>query len=73
MKIKSDQYKYLLGKDKNEISKELGHEFNFYPADIWTFILKINWIGRKKILVLYFNDEKVVKIEILKAYGKFKT
>lgn len=64
------QYQYLLNKDKKQVIKELGEEFNFYPADIWSYRLKKSWFGRKTILLLYFSSNRVCKVEIKKCYGQ---
>lgn len=64
------KFKYLIGKTKKEVSEELGQDFNFYPADFWFYILSKNWLGRIKILLLYFKDEKVYEIKIKITYGK---
>ena len=63
----------LLGKDKKEILSELGQEFNFYPSEVWTYVLHTNWFGRKTALLLFFEDEVVKGIKIKKYYGKIKT
>ena len=62
-----------LGKTKNEIVLELGQEFNYYPSSIWSYFIKTNWLGQNKFLVLYFENEKVIKVEIKSNYGKFKS
>lgn len=63
MKQDKKNYSHLIGADKEKIKELLGEEYNFYPADKWTYILGTNWLGRKKILALYFKDQHVVRVE----------
>ncbi len=65
-------FQELIGKTKNEIISELGNEFNHYPADKWTYYLRSNWMGLKTYLLIYFNENIVDKIEIVKSFGKIK-
>lgn len=53
------ELQYLLHKTKKEIYTEFGFEFNHYPSNVWTFILKTNWLGMKTILTIYFENGKV--------------
>ncbi len=57
-------YLHLLGKTKNEILLEMGIECNHHPAPVWTYQLKRSWLGRKRILVLYFSEDLVEHFEI---------
>ncbi|MDH6250916.1 hypothetical protein M2347_000643 [Chryseobacterium sp. H1D6B] len=68
--MKEDQYKYLLDKTRAQVEKEMGQEFNFYQSDVWTYLLEVKWICRKKILIVEFKNNKAVKIKIKKVYGK---
>ncbi len=69
--MKEQDYQHLLGKTKGQIMEEMEQEFNFYPSDIWTYIIATNWFGRKKILIIFFNDEDlVVNVFIKNMYGK---
>lgn len=61
----------LLNKSKNEIIEEMGQEFNFYHQNVWIYILKISWFGRKKIMLLFFKEKKVSEIKIKYIYEKF--
>lgn len=63
----------LFGKSKKEIVEELGQEFNYYPERIWTFQIKKYWWGQKRFLILYFEEEKVVKVKMKRVYGKINT
>jgi hypothetical protein len=72
-RTKKHNYQYLIGKSKDQIVKEMEEEFNFYPSDIWTYILATTWFGRKKVLIIFFNDEDIViKVFIKNVYGKIK-
>ncbi|MEN5133240.1 hypothetical protein [Elizabethkingia anophelis] len=57
-------YDHLLGKKKDEVLKELGEEFNYYPDDVWTYILKKNWWGKKTALLLKFDGDEVIQTKI---------
>lgn len=57
-------YLHLLGKTKNEILLEMGNECNHYPGTVWTYQLKRNWLGRRRMLVLYFSEDLVEHFEI---------
>lgn len=61
-------YKNLINKSKKAVIEELGHGFNFFPDNKWTYNLKKNWMGRKTILTILFHDDRVTKIEIKKTY-----
>lgn len=49
----------LKGKTKKEIIEEMGHEFNYFPHNIWTYLISKNWFGRKRYIILKFKDEMV--------------
>lgn len=66
--MKVQQYYYLIGKTKFQIKEELGDEFNFYPSSIWTYQIKKSWFGRKHILILFFDEDLLKKIEIKKIF-----
>jgi len=70
--MKND-FQHLLGKDKSEVLEELGQEFNFYPSEIWTYILHTNFFGRKTLLLLFFENDVVKIIKIKKHYGKINS
>lgn len=61
-------YKKLVGMTKNEILLELGDHFNFFQADVWSYVLKNNWFGMKTVLFIFFENEKVTFVKIKKAF-----
>lgn len=67
---KENPYQYLIGRDKKQIVHEMGQEFNFYPNNLWTYIVDLNWFGKKTILLLFFENEKVHKVKVKNFYGK---
>ncbi|ANF49117.1 hypothetical protein A0O34_00455 [Chryseobacterium glaciei] len=68
-----DNYQNLKGKNKTQIVDELGEEFNFFPADMWTYTLGKSWFGQKKILVILFENDTAVKLYTKRTYGKFSS
>lgn len=66
-----DQYKYLIGKNKEEVVSSLGQEFNFYPANQWSYIIYKKWWGKEVILYLDFQNELVFNLKIKVSYWKF--
>lgn len=68
--MKEKEYHYLLEKSKVQIIEELGQEFNLYQSDIWSYLLGIGWFGRRKILMMEFKQNKVIKIKVKNVYSK---
>lgn len=64
------EHSLLVGKTKNEILDLLGDEFNFYPENVWYYVLSRNWYGRKKVLYLEFEDDIVTRKSIRFVNGK---
>ncbi|SFZ97039.1 hypothetical protein SAMN05216324_13511 [Chryseobacterium limigenitum] len=60
----TQNYNDLIGKTREEIVKELGDGFNFYPSDLWTYNLKKNWLGRWVLLYIHFEDNVVCRVHI---------
>lgn len=67
-----NKLQYLKGKSKQEILAEMGQDFNYYPAMVWTYTLHVSWLGRKTVLYLFFEDNAVKDIVIRKYYGKVR-
>lgn len=63
-------YKHFLGRNKKDIIAELGQDFNYYPAHCWFYTLGKDWLGRNKILTIYFNNDEVIEVKIKKCYGQ---
>lgn len=64
-------YQDFIGKHKKEIIVLMGSdEFNYYPSQRWTYYVKKNWLGQKVFIVIHFDDDLVINIEILKTYRK---
>lgn len=61
---------HLIGLSKEEVIKELGDDFNFFPDNRWTYFLKKNFWRQNLFLILFFENKVVVKIEHLKTYKK---
>ncbi len=69
--MKQHRFRHLIGKDKKQILAELGQEFNYYPSDQWAYELEKNWLGKRKFLILVFENDAVVSIKIKSQYGNF--
>ncbi len=67
------QYSSFIGKTKTEIMEELGHDFNYYPSNIWTYEISKNWLGKRKFLLITFENEIAKNIKIQSCYGKFNS
>lgn len=63
--MKIEDYEFLLGRTKKEIILRLGIESNYYPKDIWSYILsRKRWFLINRKLILTFKNHKVYKIEL---------
>ncbi|MCS3868660.1 hypothetical protein J3D55_001576 [Chryseobacterium ginsenosidimutans] len=62
-------YSYLIGKNRKEILEEMGEEYNFFPAEVWTYTLK-KLLFKSRVLFLFFKDDKVLNVKIKNCYGK---
>ncbi len=58
------------GMTKKELLLKMGDEFNFYPDNIWIYLYKIGFFGRKTYLVITFENNICVKVQTKKTYGK---
>ena len=68
--MKTSDYSYLIGKDKQNVIIELCSEFNYFHSEIWSYHIKTNWIGKKYYLLVRFKDNIVYQIKIKKTYAK---
>ena len=69
-----NQYHHLKGKSKEQILEELGHQFNYYPSNIWSYVLVTKrWFSMKKVLFLFFENDIVSRVIIQKGYGKINS
>lgn len=70
--MKRENFRHLIGKAKNDIQTEFGQDFNYYPSDRWAYeIGKKNWLGKRKVLVILFDENIVKSIHIKSCYGNF--
>lgn len=53
-------YDHLIGKTKKEVIHEIGEEFNFYHAHLWTYSINRKWFYKNTILYIYFDGEIVI-------------
>lgn len=60
----------LIGLSKEAMIKELGDDFNFFPNNRWTYFLKRNFWRQNVFLILFFENNVVVKIKYLQTYKK---
>ncbi|PWN61691.1 hypothetical protein C1634_010455 [Chryseobacterium viscerum] len=70
--MKGNEFQNLIGLCKKEIVLGFGSEFNHYPADVWTYYLNSNCIGMKTYLIIYFNNEIVDSVKMVKRFGRIK-
>lgn len=63
----------LIGKTKKQIIEVLGDGFNFYPENVWYYVLGKTWYGRKKVLFIKFQNDIVTYKVIKGVYGKIST
>lgn len=52
----------LIGKTKKEIRFLMGDQFNDPHSHIWCFLIERGFLGRRKVLYLFFHDDKVEKV-----------
>ncbi|MCL1034003.1 hypothetical protein [Elizabethkingia anophelis] len=62
------KYNNLVGKSKNEVIKELGEGFNYYPDNYWFYDMKKSWWGKKTTLLLIFGKDRRVETMSIKTY-----
>lgn len=67
--IMKDDYKNHIGKTKKEISKELGDDLNYYESNTWTYVLEKRWYGLKSVLIIFFDNNIVCAIKIIKTFN----
>lgn len=72
MMKKNNPHSELIGLTKKELILRFGDEFNFYPDDLWIYLINKNFLGKKTFLVVLFKDNMVINVNITKTYGKFK-
>jgi len=47
----------FVGRKKQDVLSEMGNRFTHYPGRLWAYHLKNDWLGRKSILVLFFEND----------------
>ncbi|ATC35805.1 hypothetical protein HZQ75_02025 [Elizabethkingia anophelis] len=62
------KYNILVGKTKNEVIKELGQEFNYYPDNYLFYDIKRGWLENKTALLWIFGKDRRVKTMSIKTY-----
>ncbi|WP_370895942.1 hypothetical protein [Chryseobacterium gossypii] len=69
----NNNFDVLQNKSKKEVIEELGDGFNFYPDQIWYYILSKRWWGKKVVLFIEFDENDVVCSHYVKTvYGKVR-
>lgn len=66
------QYLDLIGTTKKDLVSKMGDEFNFYPDNIWIYLLDKNFMGRKTFLIVSFEKEIIIDVKIKKTFGNIK-
>lgn len=67
---KTDKYQSYIGLSKQQILVKINNRTNYYMANKWEYIININWLGRKTILILFFRKDIVYEARIKKTYRK---
>ncbi|WP_228409770.1 hypothetical protein [Chryseobacterium sp. T16E-39] len=65
-----EKFKHLLGKTRDEITKEIGDGFNFHDNEVWTYEVGKTWIGRRIILSIKFKGKNASEIAFYKSFRK---
>lgn len=52
------------GKEKLQIKEELGDQYNFYPASVWSYYIGKDLLYRNIYLYIYFKESVAQKTEI---------
>lgn len=68
IELGSSGYGYLLGKRKDQVMKMHGKENNDYGSDRWAYYLKTDWYGYKVYLRIYFENDRVNKVKVIKVW-----
>lgn len=63
------KYEKFIGLCKKDVKELLGQNFNFYPANVWSYTIKKNFWGRKTVLILYFVDDIVDDFKVLRTFS----
>lgn len=51
-------YRHLIGLTKKEVLTEMGDDFNFYPDNTWTYVLRVSWLGINTILFIFYTERQ---------------
>lgn len=57
----------FLNKNKEEIISMLGHGFNYWHADVWSYATPKKFFENRRSLVLVFEDD-IVKQSYIRRY-----
>lgn len=68
----SEKYKYLIGKTKQEVISILGQEFNFFPADHWSYELYKPGGANRQYCIWIFRRIWLLILKSLLDTGSFK-
>lgn len=66
-----DKYSILIGKNRNQVLKELGDEYNIPYSKIWSYRITNNFLFKKTLLLYFDEDFKVERFEIRKKFFSF--
>lgn len=67
-----DDFRYdrLKGKNKTDIILEMGHGFNYFHNDKWTYHLKKEWLGQRTVLVICFEKDIATNVSVKRTFFK---
>jgi len=66
--INKDIRNKLMGRSKKEIIEWFGEGENYFPDNLWLYIIKKNWWKKKTTLLLIFGRDGYVKAVNIKEY-----
>ena len=67
---KANEYEKYVGRTREQMMLEINDYSNYYLSNMWKWHINTNWLGKKKILCIFFKKDVVFKIRVKKTYGK---
>lgn len=61
----------VIGKTRKDILIQLGDGCNFFPDNRWTYEIRKKWWGKRTVLVIEFENNKVITAQLKIVYSRF--